>query len=109
MHGFKARLTKHFTDGIVTWNFLEYLIGTWGCTCFSKKILREQVQAPSFPCMFLIFVEVRGCSSVWESACMACRRSGVRSPSAPPGFAQLLRPASNIWKICGIKDPGTNY
>ncbi len=29
-----------------------------------------------------------GCSSVWESACMACKRSRVRSPSAPP-FAEV--------------------
>ena len=29
-------------------------------------------------------VPIRGCSSAWQSTCMACRGSGVQIPSAPP-------------------------
>jgi hypothetical protein len=38
---------------------------------------------------FLKISHFWGRSSVWESACMACRRSGVQSPSAPLFIAEV--------------------
>src|SRR5215207_9336029 len=47
-----------------------------------------------------------GSSSVWQSAAFAMRRSGVRSPSAPPKRFNHIQPAARLafplpWQDCG--------